>query len=59
MKNPYVYVINGNRATAKKLVLGREIGENVEVLDGLTDGEEVISSGQINLAEGSLIAVVK
>lgn len=59
MKNPYVYVINGNRATAKKLVLGREIGENVEVLDGLADGEEVISSGQINLAEGSLITVVK
>lgn len=59
LKNPYVYVLNGNKAVTKKLVLGREIGENVEVLSGLTEGEEVISSGQINLAEGSTVEVVK
>jgi RND family efflux transporter MFP subunit len=59
LKNPYVFVPVGNKATVKKLVLGREIGENVEVLDGLADGDEVIVSGQINLTEGSLVDVVK
>ncbi len=59
LKNPYVYVISGNKAVVKKLVLGREIGENVEVLSGLTEGEEVISSGQINLTEGSPVELVK
>ena len=59
LKNPYVYVLNGNKAAVRKLVLGREIGENVEVLSGLSDGEEVISSGQINLVEGSIISIVK
>lgn len=59
LKNPYVYVLNGNKAAVKKLVLGREIGENVEVLSGLNEGDEVISSGQINLVEGSLVSVVK
>lgn len=59
LKNPYVYVLNGNKASIKKLVLGREIGENVEVLSGLNEGEEVISSGQINLVEGSIVSLVK
>lgn len=59
LKNPYVYVLNGNKAVAIKLVLGREIGENVEVLSGLNEGEEVISSGQINLTEGSTVSVLK
>lgn len=59
LKNPYVYVLNGNKASVKKLVLGREIGENVEVLSGLNEGEEVISSGQINLVEGSIVSIVK
>jgi len=59
MKNPYVYTISNGHAVTKKLVLGREIGENVEVLDGLTEGDEVITSGQINLIEGTKVELVK
>lgn len=58
VKNPYVYIIDSNRAVVRKLVLGREAGENIEVLSGLQNGEEVIISGQINLTEGSLVEVV-
>lgn len=58
MKNPYVYVMAGNRAAQRKLVLGREIGENVEVLSGLNAGDEVVTDGQINLIEGSLVEKV-
>ncbi len=59
LKNPYVFVLSGNKATIKKLTLGREIGDNVQVLDGLNEGDPVITSGQINLAEGSLVEVIK
>lgn len=59
VKNPYVYTIAGNKATVRKVVLGREIGNNVEVLQGISEGEEVVVSGQINLAEGSLVEVIK
>ncbi len=34
MQNPYVYIAKGNRAERKALVLGRESGELVEVLNG-------------------------
>ncbi len=56
IKNPYVYIIKNNTAVIKKISLGREIGENVEVVSGLQAGEEVVTSGQINLTDGSNIS---
>jgi RND family efflux transporter MFP subunit len=58
MQTPYVYVAKGNRAEKRKLVLGRETGEMVEVLTGLTQAEQLITSGQINLSEGSLVEIL-
>ena len=59
MQNPSVYIANGNHSEKRKLVLGRETGELVEVLSGITQKEQLITSGQINLSEGSLIEIVK
>lgn len=58
VKNPYVYVVNGNNIAVRKLVLGEEIGQNVVVLNGLTPGEKIVTSGQINLTTGSKISIV-
>lgn len=57
-KNPYVYIVNGNKPVIRKLTLGRDLGDNIEVLNGLKAGETVIISGQINLTENSIIEVV-
>lgn len=57
-KNPYVYIVNGSKPVIRKLTLGRDLGENVEVLNGLKAGEPVITSGQINLTENSIIEVI-
>ncbi|MDB5272968.1 MAG: efflux transporter, family, subunit [Chitinophagaceae bacterium] len=59
MKNPYVFVAVGNKAQTRNLSLGREIGENIEVLKGLTAGDKVITDGQINLIDGSKIETAK
>ena len=58
IKNPYVYVVANKKAMVKKLVLGRDLGENIEVLSGLTEGEQVVTSGQINISESSIIEVI-
>lgn len=58
-KNPYVYVVQNNVATIQKLTVGREIGENIEVISGLQAGQEVVTSGQINLTNGSKISKTK
>lgn len=54
-KNPYVYVVNGAQAQVRKLTVGRELGEHIEVLSGLKEGDEIVTSGQINLVDGSKI----
>lgn len=61
VKEPYVYVVTGDSAEARvrrrDLVLGREIGDRVEVTSGLEPGETVVVSGQLNLVEGSRVRV--
>jgi membrane fusion protein (multidrug efflux system) len=58
MKNPYVYIITGPKARMKKITVGRDLGEYIEVVQGLQVGEQVIVSGQINLFDGSNIHIV-
>ena len=54
-----VFVIEGGKAILKKVTSGLSFGEMVEVLDGLKEGEVVVTSGQINLVNGTAVEVVK
>lgn len=54
-----VYVLENNTSKVRKVVAGRILGDNVEILDGLKEGETVIISGQINLTEGTAVSIVK
>ena len=55
-----IYVVaNGNKAELRKVVAGRILGDQVEILDGLKEGETVITSGQINLSQGAEIEALK
>lgn len=46
---------NGNTAKLRNVVSGRIIGDQVEILEGLKEGETVITSGQINLNDGTTV----
>ncbi|NRT13491.1 efflux RND transporter periplasmic adaptor subunit [Flavobacterium sp. 14A] len=54
-----VFVVENGKAKLKKVVAGRILGEKVEIVDGLSDGDLVITTGQINLQDGSLVEVIK
>lgn len=56
--NPYVYVAIGKKPVIKKIILGRDLGENFEVVSGLNEGDKVIVSGQINLTTNSIIEII-
>jgi multidrug efflux pump subunit AcrA (membrane-fusion protein) len=43
----------------KTVTAGRILGDKVEILNGLEDGEQVIVTGQINLQDGSKVEVIK
>lgn len=54
-----VFVVENGKAKLKKVTAGRILGEKVEIVDGLSDGELVITTGQINLQDGSLVEIIK
>ena len=54
-----IFVIENGTAKLKKVTAGRILGDKVEILDGLSNGETVIVTGQINLQDGSKVEVIK
>lgn len=54
-----IYVLQGNRARVRQVTAGRILGDRVEILGGLQEGETVIISGQVNLVDNSQVEVVK
>ena len=54
----FVYVLNAdNTVTYKKVVLGRRMGTEYEVLEGLSDGDRIVTGGQIRLKDGIKVTV--
>jgi RND family efflux transporter MFP subunit len=52
-----VFVVENGVAKLRNVVAGRIFGDKVEIRDGLKEGEALIVSGQINLADGSKVIV--
>ena len=55
----YVYVIKDGVAERKVVSLGRQVGDKVEVLSGLAEGEEVAITALSKLKDGAQVEVVK
>ena len=54
----FVYVLNAdNTVTYKEVVLGRRMGTEYEVLEGLSDGDRIVTGGQIRLKDGIKVIV--
>lgn len=58
MESPVVYVARNGKAEKRNLVVGQSNDNQVEVLNGLLAGEQVIVSGQLNLKDGDDINVI-
>ncbi len=54
-----VFVIKEGTAHIRKVTPGRVLGDKVEILGGLEDGETIVTSGQINLTDGSKVSIIK
>lgn len=60
VRNGEVFTIaNDNTVKITKIVPGKILGDLVEVMGGITEGEKVVVSGQINLQNGSKIEIQK
>ena len=54
-----VFVVENGIAKLKKVTAGRVIGDQVEVIEGLSDGDTVVTTGQINLQDGNAVEIIK
>lgn len=58
VKDPSVYVVKGNNAELVKITTGRSFNSTLEVMAGLSEGDKVVTNGQINLTNGSKVSVI-
>ena len=54
-----MYIADSAKATQRKVVLGKQVGRNIIIRDGLKEGDTIITEGIQNLREGSAINVAK
>lgn len=54
-----VFVIENAKAVLKKVTSGRNFGSSIEILSGVSEGDQVIVSGQINLSNQTPVEVIK
>ena len=55
----YVFVVEGKQAVRKGITLGYEQDRSVEVLKGLSEGDQVVIKGQQLIKEGSAIRIIE
>lgn len=58
-QNASVYVVQDGKAVLRSIKVGVEHESNIQVTDGLLMGDLVVTSGQINLSDGTLINISK
>ncbi len=54
-----VFIAKDGKAILKKVKAGRSFGDTIEIIDGLSEGDEVIISGQVNLTDNSSIQILQ
>lgn len=57
--NKYIYVYRDGRVSYNHVQLGQRLGDEYEVVDGVSDGDQVVISGQTRLADGVEVELIK
>jgi multidrug efflux pump subunit AcrA (membrane-fusion protein) len=50
------YVVEGDKAKERLVKLGNKYGEEIEITEGITEGEKVVTAGQQGLSEGARVS---
>lgn len=60
LNRPVVYVVNKEmKVEERAIILGKDFGDYLEVIDGLEPGDQIVTSGLINIRNGSLVKPIE
>ena len=59
MKNPSVFVIEGDKAVKKDIIINESDEKFAEVVSGLKKEDRVVVSGQLNLNDGDRVKIIQ
>ncbi|QHL89270.1 efflux RND transporter periplasmic adaptor subunit [Nibribacter ruber] len=59
IQDPSVWVVSNDKASLRKVKVGIVTQDQVEILDGVQPGENIVRTGQINLREGIQVTTLK
>lgn len=59
IKSPQVFVVNDTKAELRQILAGSQVGTNIIIKKGLTEGDTVVISGQDNLRDGATVTIQK
>jgi RND family efflux transporter MFP subunit len=54
-----VFIVENGKAMAKKVVVGREFENEIEIISGLREGQEIVIKGQNNVENGQVIQIYR
>jgi hypothetical protein len=54
---PRVAIVKDGAVSVRKVLLGRDLGQQLEVLDGVANGESVVLNPPVDLIEGVKVTV--
>lgn len=54
-----LFVVEGNTARSRTVKTGRKYGEDIEIIEGLNEKEQVVVVGQNNLSDGVKVHVAR
>lgn len=58
INNAQVYVVKSDSVKLTNIVAGSQYANTIEVVEGLSSGDRVVTNGQINLTEGAKVTVL-
>ena len=59
IKDAKVFVVDNNIARIRKITVGSEFGDRMEVVEGLNVGETVVTNGQVNLRDSVAVTITQ
>jgi len=59
VKQPQVFVVEGDQAKLREIVVGNQVGTKLTIVQGLKEGDRIVYNGQENIKDNARVEIVR